>query len=184
MPLPFIDPANLTPEQTEIYDVIAGGARGGVRGPFRVLLHSPALTARLEKVGSYLRYESSLPARARELAIMMVSSHHRCDAEWTSHLKIALDSGVPEALLADIAAGREPRFDLDADRIVHHLVREVIANKGLSEDVLEPALATFGQAGTVELTVVVGYYALLAMVLVSYGVPPVAGDGEAPWRDN
>jgi 4-carboxymuconolactone decarboxylase len=162
-----------------VFDRIAGGPRGGVRGPFRALLHSPGLTARLERVGHYLRYESALPARIREMAIMTVSAHCHCDVEWSSHLKFAKESGLSDAVLQHIAAGNEPDFEEASDAIAYRFVREVIANKGLGESVLQDMLATFGEEGTVELNVVVGYYTLLSMVLVSFAVP---GTGpEAPW---
>jgi 4-carboxymuconolactone decarboxylase len=39
--LPMIDPERLDPAQAEVYNRIAAGPRGGVRGPHRILLHSP-----------------------------------------------------------------------------------------------------------------------------------------------
>jgi 4-carboxymuconolactone decarboxylase len=47
---------NLSPAQAEVYNVINSGARGGVRGPFRVLLHSPELARRVEQLGLYTRF--------------------------------------------------------------------------------------------------------------------------------
>jgi 4-carboxymuconolactone decarboxylase len=43
---------NLSPAQAEVYNSINAGARGGVRGPFRVLLHSPELANRVEQLWS------------------------------------------------------------------------------------------------------------------------------------
>jgi 4-carboxymuconolactone decarboxylase len=180
MALPPIDPDTLTPAQQVVHDAIAGGGRGGVRGPFTVMLHAPALTARMEKVGHYLRYEGTLPDRARELAILIVARHHRCDTECMSHRDIALRAGLPETLLADIAATREPAFEDATDRVVHHFVRATIAGGEMADNVLQPALDAFGTEGTVELNIVVGYYTLLAMLLVSFGVP--SAGGPAPWN--
>jgi 4-carboxymuconolactone decarboxylase len=40
------------PAQAEVYNSINAGARGGVRGPFRVLSHSPELAKRIEQLWS------------------------------------------------------------------------------------------------------------------------------------
>ena len=53
--------SELTPEQLKVYSAVAGGPRGGVRGPFNALLRSPELCDRVQKVGEYLRYNSSIP---------------------------------------------------------------------------------------------------------------------------
>lgn len=149
-----------------------------MRGPFTVLLHAPELTARLERVGHYLRYESNLPDRARELAIMIVAQRHRCDTEWTSHLKFALASGIDQRDLDAIAAGEEPRFAAEVDREVYRFVVETLDGGELPDPVLQPIRDRFGQGGAVELNIVVGYYTMLSLLLVSFAVPsPVP----APW---
>ena len=38
--LPEFDETKLTAAQKEVYDRIAAGPRGGVRGPFKALLHA------------------------------------------------------------------------------------------------------------------------------------------------
>ncbi len=67
--LPPVDPTALSPAQREIFNQIVQGPRGQVRGPFTVLLHSPGLAGKVEQVGAFIRYQSVLPPRARELAI-------------------------------------------------------------------------------------------------------------------
>lgn len=178
MPLSPIDPQHLTPAQAKVYRTIAN-SRGGVRGPFTIMLHSPVLAERLQQVGHYLRYESRLPGRARELAVMMVARHYRCLAEWNSHLEIALRNGVPATLLEAIATGREPSFESHEDAVVYEFVRETIAGEELADAVLEPARTLFGNEGIVDLNCVVGYYTLLALLMISFGVP--ATGGPAPW---
>lgn len=178
MPLPPIDPERLTPVQMDVYRSVAG-TRGAVRGPFTVMLHSPALAARLEKVGAYLRYESALPDRARELAIMTVARHYKCLAEWNSHRDIALRAGLSAGLLDDLAVGTEFSAELDSDHLVHRLVVTVLKGEELPQKLLDAVRALYGDEGVVDLNVTVGYYSLLAMMMNSFGV---AADGPpAPW---
>jgi 4-carboxymuconolactone decarboxylase len=59
----------LKPEDLKFYDVIVD-SRGGVRGPYGVLMHSPGLAARVAHTGSYVRYNLDLPEALRETIIL------------------------------------------------------------------------------------------------------------------
>jgi hypothetical protein len=48
---PDVPKDRLTKAQKRVYDAIAGGPRGGVRGPFAVLLRSPELADLVQKLG-------------------------------------------------------------------------------------------------------------------------------------
>ena len=71
--LPAIDPAKLSADQRKVYDSIASGPRGGVRGPFLALIHVPELTNRIQHLGEYLRYNTSYPPRLSEFAIIVTA---------------------------------------------------------------------------------------------------------------
>ena len=71
--LPAIDPAKLNADQRKVYDSIASGPRGGVRGPFLALIHVPELTNRIQHLGEYLRYNTSYPPRLSEFAIIVTA---------------------------------------------------------------------------------------------------------------
>ena len=59
--MPPLNPREMNEEQKKAAAELAAGPRGGVRGPFIPLLRSPELMSRLQKVGEYLRFQSSLP---------------------------------------------------------------------------------------------------------------------------
>src|SRR5437879_12318204 len=67
----------LNDAQRKVYEEIAGGPRGGVRGPFNALLRSPHLTDRVQRMGEYIRFNSSLPPRLNEFAILIRSEERR-----------------------------------------------------------------------------------------------------------
>jgi len=56
-----LEPERMSPEQKRVHDAIVSGPRGGARGPFNVLLRSPELADRVQRVGEYLRFKSLLP---------------------------------------------------------------------------------------------------------------------------
>src|ERR671934_1360875 len=68
---PHLTREQMTDAQKRVYDGIVSGPRGGARGPFNALLRSPDLADRVQKVGEYLRFNTSLPARLNELAILV-----------------------------------------------------------------------------------------------------------------
>ena len=52
---------SLTPEAREVYDELLS-SRGALRGPYRSLMHHPALARRVGSLGSFLRFgEGVLP---------------------------------------------------------------------------------------------------------------------------
>ena len=71
IPTPALDA--MTPAQRAVHDTIAGGPRGGVRGPLAVWLQRPQLAATAQALGQYCRYDSSLPPRLSELAILCMA---------------------------------------------------------------------------------------------------------------
>ena len=79
----------LSPAQRQVHDAIAGGPRGGVRGPFAVLLRSPEVADRVQKLGEHLRYNSSLPARLNEFAIIINARFWGSKYEWFAHRPMA-----------------------------------------------------------------------------------------------
>ena len=75
--VPEVSEAAMTPEQRRVADAIAGGPRGSVRGPFKVLLHSPQLADCVRALGAYVRFHCKVPWKLRELAILVTAYHWR-----------------------------------------------------------------------------------------------------------
>ena len=61
MRMPPLAPSQMSAAQRAAADELTAGPRKGVKGPFIALLRSPELLARLQKVGEFLRFGSSLP---------------------------------------------------------------------------------------------------------------------------
>lgn len=88
----------ITQAQRRVHQSIAAGPRGGVRGPFNALLRSPELADRVQKVGEYLRFNTSLPARLNELAILVNARFWGSKYEWYAHRPLAVKGGLAEAV--------------------------------------------------------------------------------------
>src|SRR5262245_44134261 len=62
-----------------------GGTIRGLRGPGGILLHSPELSRHTRPFNRYLRYESGLGGRVRELAILTTARELDSQFEWAAH---------------------------------------------------------------------------------------------------
>jgi alkylhydroperoxidase family enzyme len=62
----------------------------------RAVAHSPRLARLVAARGMYLRHESGLDARLRELAILQVGYSTGSAYEWAHHVDVALSFGVSE----------------------------------------------------------------------------------------
>lgn len=156
---------DMTDAQRKVYGEIAGGPRGGVRGPFNALLRSPDLADRVQKVGEYVRFKSSLPAHLNELAILVTARHWSAQYEWYAHQALALKAGLNPAIAADIAQGRRPAGMTDDETVVYEFCKELHERKFVSDATYAAVLERFGERGVVDLIGASGYYTLVSMVL-------------------
>jgi 4-carboxymuconolactone decarboxylase len=163
--LPSLTDAEMTDAQREVRRAIANGPRGGVRGPFDALLRSPELADRLQKVGAYVRFESSLPARLAELAILVTARHWGAQYEWYAHRRLAEKAGLAPAIADDIAEGRRPAALQADEAAVYNFCRELHETKHVSDAAWGAVLERFGERGAIDLIGACGYYTIVSMVL-------------------
>ena len=74
----------LPPEHQDLIEYLAG-TRGSVRIPFSVVLNSPEACRRISHLGSYIRFESSVPQKVLELAVITVAREFEAGWEWAQH---------------------------------------------------------------------------------------------------
>ncbi len=91
---PDLKREQMTEAQKRVYDEIAG-SRGSVRGPFGPLLRSPELADRWQRLGEYVRYKTSLPARLNEFAILITARFGGPDTSGTFIGLWRLRAGCP-----------------------------------------------------------------------------------------
>jgi 4-carboxymuconolactone decarboxylase len=168
----------MTPEQRAAADAIRTGPRGGLRGPFQAWLRSPELANRLQKVGEFVRFNSSAPARLNELAILITARAWDAQFEWWAHHRLALEAGLDPAIAADIAEGRRPASMQADETVVYDFCTELRATRRVSDATLAAALDLLGEQGVIELIGVSGYYDIVSMTLNVAEVP--LPDGVAP----
>ena len=167
---PLADEA-MTPAQRTVADAIRTGPRGGLRGPFQAWLRSPQLAQRLQAVGEYVRFSSSIPARLNELAILITARAWDAQFEWWAHHRLALEAGLDPGIAAAIAAGERPLSMQPDEQVVYDFCTELRATRRVSDATLAAALDLLGEGGVIDLVGVSGYYDVVSMTLNVAEVP-------------
>jgi 4-carboxymuconolactone decarboxylase len=176
--LPPIPSELWTPAQRQAAQEIIAGPRGGLITPFIPLLRSPELMAHAQRMGEYLRYRSAIGLRLSELAILITARHWDQQAEWAIHAPIAAREGIHSEVIAAIALGERPATMPADEMVAYDLCTELHRTKQVSDGTWTRAIAAFGEAGTVDLMGICGYYAFLAMVMNAACTPAPASKVE------
>jgi 4-carboxymuconolactone decarboxylase len=167
IPIPALE--TMSAEQRRVHDAIVGLRGGYMPAPYRPALHSPELTDKWQQLGELLRYRTSLPTRLSELAVLVVARHHDCGYVWQAHAPVAAKAGLADDTIVAIRAGCRPQRLQPDEAAVHDYSRELLETKFVSEPVYAAALKAFDARGVVELTCLLGYYAMVAMSLNAHG---------------
>jgi 4-carboxymuconolactone decarboxylase len=167
----------MTDAQKQAVKDMIGGLRGSFNwdGPNALLLRSPELQSRTQKVGEFLRYKSSIPHRLNEFAILVTARQWNAQGEWIQHHALAEKAGIPRAVIDDLAQGKRPAGMKDDEELVYRFVKELQETKTVSDATFKAAREKFGEQGVIDLTGVTGYYTMLAMVLGVAGNPVPSG---------
>jgi 4-carboxymuconolactone decarboxylase len=177
---PPLSEHDMTAEQKRIAHLIASGPRGGLRGPFHALLRSPELADRVRHLGDFVRFEGTLPAALRELAILIVARFWSADYEWNAHRKHALAAGLDPAIPAAIEAGHRPEKLTPDEALVYDLVSQLLSDKDISDATYEAAKARFGEPTIIEVIGTVGYYGFVSLILNAARTPVPDGGARLP----
>jgi 4-carboxymuconolactone decarboxylase len=173
---PPIDPDAMSEAQRALADDIRNGPRGGLAGPWTALLRSPAIGSRFQLLGEEIRFRATIAPALKELAVLLTARKWTSHFEWHMHRQLALDAGLPSALVDAIARGDVPTFtDPDQDA-VHRFCTELLETGRVSDPTFDHTRGLVGEAGVIELVCTVGYYSLVAFV-VNVDRQPVPDDG-------
>jgi 4-carboxymuconolactone decarboxylase len=182
--LPELTEASLTAEQKALAESIKSGPRGQFKmsGPFAIYLHSPAFGELAQKLGGHLRFKTSVPPRLMEFAILVTGAHWKAQYEWAMHAPMAEKQGVKPQTVRDLQAGRAPKSAPRDEMAIYAFVKELYAKRRVSTPVFNRVYKLLGEAGTVELVGILGYYAMVSMTLNTF-MAPLPEDIKAPFKE-
>jgi 4-carboxymuconolactone decarboxylase len=137
-------------------------SRGGIQGPFTMLMHCPPLAERVIGLGAYVRFEGELDKRVRVLAALTVAREFDVVYVWGAQTAAARKLGIPEETVDAI---REKRYRAlkGEDAQVVNFTRELLLRHRVGEAAMKAMQERLGNFQLIELTGSIGYYCMLAM---------------------
>jgi 4-carboxymuconolactone decarboxylase len=173
LPMPPAD--SLDEAQRAAVQALIDGPRKGVYGPFLPLLRSPALLDRVASLGEQLRFHGVLDARIREFVTCVAARHVSNQFEWVMHAPLAVKAGVSSQGIEALRQGARPRGLAPDEEEALDFAQELLARHGVSDATYRSALARWGEQGVVELTLLLGYFAMVSWLMNVARTPAQAG---------
>ncbi|KJC46963.1 carboxymuconolactone decarboxylase [Bradyrhizobium sp. LTSP849] len=164
-----LKPDELAPPQKEWADAIAVPPRNAkfTNPPYRAYIRNPELAPKLSAMSDYLRWNSSLPARLSEFAILITARQWTVQYEWFAHYPLAMKAGLDPEVAKDIASGVRPQAMKDDEAALYDLAMALYRDKKVSDEVYRAAEQKFGERGIMDIIGLIGYYDLVSMTLIT-----------------
>lgn len=144
------------------------------------LMAHPGAFERVQALGSFLRFEGTLPARVREATILLAGVEQRSAFEWQTHQHTARAAGLTDDEIAAIGRG-DPLPGLLGE--LRETVRAVVAGASVPQDRFDRLTAELTLPGAIEVIVLASFYRMMAglaaafdSVLPGAAAPPWAAD--------
>jgi 4-carboxymuconolactone decarboxylase len=162
-------------QQRDIFDeIIQGSGSVPVNGPGSIMIHVPEASKRASALNQYLRQGSSLPKMIQELAMLVTAREMDCQYVWNAHAASAKAAGLDPEIVDALREERELPDLAPAEQAVINYGQEFYRIHHVSSGGFQAALEQLGKQGVVELTMLMGNYALLAFLVNAFdsGLPP------------
>ena len=137
---------------------------------------------RMQKLGEQVRFNSSLPRKLNEFAILITARAWNAKYEWYAHYPLALQAGLKPEIAADLAQGKRPRAMGADERAIYDFTTELRRDKRVSDPAYAAVQKRFGHQGVIDLIAVNGYYDMVSMTLNVANVA-TPSDGALPLPD-
>ena len=161
----LIEKEQASPEVREIFQKIEdNGAR--ILNLYKVAAHSPKVCLNLIRLGNSIIGRMELSPKLREIVILRVATLTGSEYEWAQHVPVALQLGVSQKQLDAISDWKNsPEFN-DEERAVLQYTDEVAQKVKVTDQTFDRLKSLFNEQAIVELTITIGYYGMLARLLV------------------
>jgi alkylhydroperoxidase family enzyme len=161
--LPYVEPDAAPPKVKELLE------RLPVRlNIFKMMAHAETNFRPLVMLGTSILTEQQLPAKLRELAILRVARLSRAEYEWVQHVPIAKLVGASDEQVAALERDDAGAACFDpVERLVLRATDEIVRDGGPSDPTFAELQAHFSHREIVELVLAVGFYMVMARLMIS-----------------
>lgn len=167
--------ASLDFKGRQLYDLLVA-KRGRIDGMYRTMLNHPNLTQHVSQLGSFLRFEGTLPADVRELAILTTAYETQAGYEWVKHVFSAQQSGLKENVIERIRKGEKLDDISPLYSSVQKVVKIVLTDQSIPESLQQCLLQAFGVKGLIELVILCGFYKMIAGLIFAFDIKLPQGE--------
>ncbi|MEK6301646.1 MAG: carboxymuconolactone decarboxylase family protein [Acidobacteriota bacterium] len=157
-------------------------ADGSVLNLYATMLQHPRLYTPRMSFGSYLRTETSLPPKTRELLIMRTAFLIGAQYEWAHHVEYARAAGLTDGEIARIAAGPDAAGWSEEQRAVLRAVDELRREAFITNGTWSVLEKHYDTKQLVEIVFTVGGYTMTGLAINSFGIQVEPGYPNFPRR--
>lgn len=171
------------PELAALIERLRRGRRGKLINLYRLLLHSPEVTAAWFDYTTAVRWKTGLDGRLRELVIVRIALLYGVDYMLRQHVPSLTDpEGITAAEIAALVEWRPASCFSDRERAALGYADAMSRDVDVPDDVFEPVARHFGEAEIVELTILIGAFNMSARVMKALRLDPepAAPDAASP----
>ena len=146
--------------------------RGQVPGPHKIWLANPRLSKTIVPTGAYYQRESTLTKAEIEIVTNLINGKWRTAYANYEHEIIGIEQGglAPEKVQA-LIAGLPTSFDNPRQQVVYELTCALIAARVVPLGLYRRAKELLGDAGIIDVTVLLGWFTAVCMTLAAFDVP-------------
>jgi 4-carboxymuconolactone decarboxylase len=139
-------------------------ARGGLprTGPASVMINSPEACQRAFHFSEYLRRQSTLAPHVQELAMLVTARELDCQYVWNAHAASAKKAGLSPELVEALRLKKSLPSLKPEEAAVIAYGQEFFRTHRVSRGGFQAAVEQFGVQGLAELTMLMGFYGMLA----------------------
>lgn len=179
--VPALSRDNIPEDQRAAFDEMVQ-QRGEVPklGPGSVMLNAPEVAQRALGLAQYLRTDTTLAPRIRELGMLVAARENDCQFIWHAHAPVGRKVGLKDEVVDALRDNKEiPSLAPDEAALIDY-GQEFFRTRRVSQKTFDAALAQFGVLGLTELTNLMGCYSMLAFNVNAFGVELPTDSPERP----
>lgn len=148
------------------------GLRGLVPGPHRIWLANPELSKTIVPIGAYFQKRSTLTKGEIEIVTCLTTARWMSAYATYEHEKIGEEQGRLSAEHVErMIAGLPVAFADPREEIVYQLASALLAPGIVPLGLYRRANALIGDAGVVDVTVLIGWFTMVSATLNAFDVP-------------
>ena len=146
--------------------------RGLVPGPHKIWLANPTLSRTIVPTGAYYQTESTLTKAEIEIATSVINGRWGAAYANHEHEKIGEQLGhLPAEKVERLIAGLPTSFEDSRQQVVYELACTLAAARIVPQGLFRRAQDLIGDAGIVDVTVLMGWFTSVSLTLMAYDVP-------------